>query len=71
MIFASAIITGGMILYAYGSVHSLVCTMGGVLCMAFGITAGLRMENKLNDRIDKLEKELKKLKDGETNETLG
>lgn len=38
--------------------------------MAFGITAGLRVENKLNDRIDKLEKELKKLKDGEANETL-
>ena len=52
----STIITAGFIMYVHGAEsHSTIWTIAGVLLMSFGIASGIRIENKLTDRIEKLE----------------
>lgn len=57
MIFASTLIATGFIIYVHGAESSTwLYTAIGVLLIALGITSGIRMENNLYDRIEKLEK---------------
>lgn len=52
----SIIITAGFIMYVHGvESHSTIWTIAGVLLISFGIASGIRIENKLTDRIEKLE----------------
>lgn len=66
---------------ATGLLEAIIVVFGGwvvysIAMFFYRVPAQLKriadaVENKLNDRIDKLEKELKELKDGKVNETLG
>lgn len=65
---------------AAGLLRAIIVVFGGwvvysIAMFFYRVPAQLRriadaLENKLNDRIDKLEKELKELKDGNVNEAL-
>ena len=56
MIFASTLMTVGFIVYVHGAESSSwLYTAIGVLLITLGIASGIRMENALNEKIEKIE----------------
>ena len=57
MIFASTLMAAGFIVYVHGAESSSwLYTAIGVFLIALGIASGIRIENDLYERIEKLEK---------------
>ena len=60
MIFSSTVIAAGFIVYVYGAESSSwLYTAIGVLLMTLGMASGIKIENDLYDRIEKLEDKAK------------
>lgn len=63
MIYASLLITAGLILGAYGIETSVSeCIISGTVLFILGAISGLVTETKLDDKVHKLEKELNEIK---------